>query len=60
MAHGFDHGAVIKATIEKILQISLPLVLCTDSKSLYDCLVQTGNDTGEEANGRPDVFAPVI
>jgi len=42
MAHGFDHGAVIKATIEKILQISLPLVLCTDSKSLYDCLVKLG------------------
>jgi hypothetical protein len=42
MAHGFDHGAVIKATIEKILQISLPLILCTDSKSLYDCLVKLG------------------
>ena len=42
MAHGFNHGAVIKATIEKILQISLPLILCTDSKSLYDCLVKLG------------------
>jgi len=42
MAHGFDIGAAIKATIEKILQISLPLILCTDSKSLYDCLVKLG------------------
>jgi hypothetical protein len=43
MAHGFDVGATIKATIEKILRIKrLPLVLCTDSKSLYDCLVKLG------------------
>ena len=43
MAHGFDIGATIKSTIEKILQIdTLPLVLCTDSKSLYDCLVKLG------------------
>jgi hypothetical protein len=43
MAHGFDHAAVIKATIEKILQITLPLVVCTDSKSLYECLVKLGS-----------------
>ena len=43
MAHGFDHGAVIKSTIEKILQVELPLVLCTDSKSLYECLVKLGS-----------------
>jgi hypothetical protein len=42
MAHGFDIGAAIKATIEKILQISLPLILYTDSKSSYDCLVKLG------------------
>jgi hypothetical protein len=42
MVHGFDIGASIKATIEKILNIDLPLVLCTDSKSLYDCLVKLG------------------
>jgi hypothetical protein len=42
MVHGFDIGASIKATIEKILQIDLPLVLCTDSRSLYDCLVKLG------------------
>jgi hypothetical protein len=42
MAHGFDAGAAIKSTIEAILYIRLPLILCTDSKSLYDCLVKLG------------------
>lgn len=42
MAHGFDLGAVLKATISKILQKDIPLILCTDSKSLYDCLVRLG------------------
>jgi hypothetical protein len=40
MVYGFDIRASIKATIKKILNINLPLVLCTDSKSLYDCLVK--------------------
>ena len=42
MTHGFDIAVAVKSTIDKILQISLPLVLCTDSKSLYDCLVRLG------------------
>ena len=42
MAHGFDIGATIKSTIDKILQVNLPLILYTDSKSLYDCLVRLG------------------
>ena len=43
LAHGFDIAAVIKSTIQKILQLEqLPLVLCTDLKSLYDCLVKLG------------------
>jgi hypothetical protein len=42
MAHGFDMGASIKSTIDKTLGIDLPLALCTDSKSLYDCLVKLG------------------
>jgi hypothetical protein len=45
MAHGFDMGAAIKSTLDKILSASLPLVLCTDSKSLYDCLVRLGTTT---------------
>jgi hypothetical protein len=42
MAHGFDIGASLKTTIDKALNINLPLILCTDSKSLYDCLVKLG------------------
>ena len=42
MAHGFDVRATIKSTIKKILQTTLLLILCTDSKSLYDCLVKLG------------------
>lgn len=42
MAHGFDTGIVLKTTLEKILDKPLPIVVCTDSKSLYDCLVRLG------------------
>jgi hypothetical protein len=43
MAHGFDHAAVIKAIIKKILQYNLSLTVCTNSKSLYKCLVKLGS-----------------
>ena len=42
IAHGFDIGALVKSTIDKVLGIDLPLILCTDSKSLYECLVKLG------------------
>ena len=43
VAHGFDVGAAIKGAIENIMKIkNLLLVLCTDSKSLYECLVKLG------------------
>jgi len=42
MAHGFNIGAVIKSTLDKVLQVNLPLVLCTNLKSLYNCLIRLG------------------
>lgn len=44
VAHGFNVAVVLKATIEQILDLKQPLllILCTDSKSLYDCLVKLG------------------
>ena len=43
IAHGFNVRATIKLIIKKILQINtLLLVLYTNSKSLYNCLVKLG------------------
>jgi len=42
MVHGFDIGIAIKTTLDKILRRPVPLILCTDSRSLYDCLVKLG------------------
>jgi hypothetical protein len=42
MTNGFDVEAVIKSIIERMLHISLSLILLTDSKSLFDCLVKLG------------------
>ena len=42
MAHGFNIRALIKSTIDKVLRIDLLLVLCTNSKLLYECLVKLG------------------
>ena len=46
MTYGFDIGAMIKATLEKILGFATQLILCTDSKSLYYCLIKL--DTTQE------------
>ena len=42
MAHGFNMGGLVKSMINKALEIEVPLVVCTDSKSLYECLVKLG------------------
>ena len=33
-------GAAIKLTINLVLNITIPLIICTDLKSLYNCLVR--------------------
>jgi hypothetical protein len=40
MINDFDVEAIIKSIIERILHISLSLIILTDSKFLYDCLVK--------------------
>jgi hypothetical protein len=42
MAYGFNIGVSIKLIINKILRIKLLLVVYTDSKSLYECLIKLG------------------
>jgi hypothetical protein len=42
MVYGFNIGALIKAIIKKILRIDLLIVICTDLRLLYDCLVKLG------------------
>ena len=42
MAYGFDIGAAIKAIVELQLNISLPLILYTNSKLIYKCLIKLG------------------
>ena len=55
MAHRFDIGVVIKATLGKMLGSAVSLILCTDSKSLYDCLVKLG--TTQEKQLMVDVMS---
>ena len=33
-------GAVIKSTINLVLNTTIPLIICTDLKSLYNCLIR--------------------
>lgn len=43
MSHGYDLGSVIiKATVGQILGRTIPLIVCTDSKSIYECMVKLG------------------
>lgn len=44
MIDGFDVRAIIKLTTKQIHNIRLlPMIVCTDSKLLYDCLVKLVN-----------------
>jgi hypothetical protein len=40
MAYGFNIGALVKSIINKVLEIELLLVIYTDSKLLYKCLIK--------------------
>jgi hypothetical protein len=40
MTNEFDADSVIKSIIQRILNISLSMILLTNSRSLYDCLVK--------------------
>lgn len=42
MSAGFDMASCLKSTIEAVLKLKLPMEICTDSKSIYDCLVKLG------------------
>jgi hypothetical protein len=42
IAHGFDISSLVKTTIDRILEIEVPLVVYIDSKSLYKYLVKLG------------------
>ncbi|KAI1003692.1 hypothetical protein K3495_g4515 [Podosphaera aphanis] len=43
MVHGFDIGAAVKSAVEQLTQTKIPLTLCTESRSLHDCLVKLGS-----------------
>jgi hypothetical protein len=40
LAHHFDLDAALKATLSAILDRFVSLILCTNFKSLYDCLIK--------------------
>jgi hypothetical protein len=42
MAYGFNISTLVKSIINRILEMKLLLVVYTDSKSLYECLIKLG------------------
>jgi hypothetical protein len=40
MAHGFNINTLVEFIINKVLEIKLLLVVYTDLKSLYECLIK--------------------
>jgi hypothetical protein len=40
MIHDFDVDFVLKVTLTKMIDTFISLILITDSKSLYDCLIR--------------------
>ena len=42
MVVGFDISVVLQDTTSKIISKDIPLILCTDSYSLYECMTKLG------------------
>ncbi|KAI1000189.1 hypothetical protein K3495_g8009 [Podosphaera aphanis] len=42
MSHDFDVACVLKHSLDKILNSKIPIIICIDSFSLYECLVKLG------------------
>jgi hypothetical protein len=42
MAYSFNIGTLVKSIINRVLEMELLLVVYTDSKSLYECLIKLG------------------
>ena len=42
LVHGFDTTRALKDTLDKITQTQIPITICIDSFSLYECLVKLG------------------
>jgi hypothetical protein len=42
MAYGFNIGTLVKFIINRVLEIELLLVVYTNSKLLYKCLIKLG------------------
>jgi hypothetical protein len=42
---GFDTGAVLQDTTFKIISKTIPLILCTNLYSLYNCITKLGTTT---------------
>lgn len=42
----FDTSSAIKTNLNRVLERLIPLIICTDSKFLFDCLVRLGSTRG--------------
>ncbi|KAI0993952.1 hypothetical protein K3495_g14232 [Podosphaera aphanis] len=42
MCHGFDIACVVKDTVDSFLGYKVPIILCIDSFSFFECLVKLG------------------
>ncbi|KAI0994748.1 hypothetical protein K3495_g13432 [Podosphaera aphanis] len=42
MCQGFDTACVLKDTVDKIVDEAVPIIICIDSFSLFECPVKLG------------------